>query len=187
MELAGKRVGILIATGYHEHELLFPYYRLKEAGAEVIVAGPEGGVTVYGEGRHGMDGLPFETEVAIGELNADELDAIHLPGGIYGPMFLRDREDVCALVRAMVERGRIVGAICHAPWILVSADVVRGRKVACPRDMAVDVRNAGAVYVEDHVVQDGPIVTGVYFGYLPEYMRVFMEAVAAPCGRESRK
>jgi len=186
MELAGKRVAILIATGYHEHELLFPYYRLKEAGAEVIVAGPEGGATVYGEGRHGMDGLPFETEAAIGELQADDLDAVHLPGGIYGPMFLRDRADVCSLVRAMVERGKVVGAICHAPWILVSADVVRGRKIACPGDMAVDVKNAGGIYVPRGVVRDGSIVTGEYFAHLPEYIRVFMEAVAL-CGGESRE
>lgn len=178
MELCGKRIAILIATGYHEHELLFPYYRLKEAGAEVIVAGPEAGVTVYGEGRHGTDGLPFTTGAAIGDLQADQLDALHLPGGIYGPLALRDREDVCSLVRAMVERGKIVGAICHGPWILVSAQVLRGRKVACPRDMAVDVENAGATYVKASVVRDGPIVTGVYFGCLPEYMREFMAAVA---------
>ncbi|MFB3883340.1 MAG: DJ-1/PfpI family protein [Armatimonadota bacterium] len=177
MDLTGKRIAILIAMGYHEHELLFPYYRLKEAGAEVIVAGPEANATVYGEGRHGMDGLPFETEAAIGDLKVHDLDAIHLPGGIYGPMFLRDREDVCALVRAMVERNKIVGAICHAPWILVSADVVRGRKIACPGDMAPDVKNAGGVYVPRGVVRDANIVTGEYFAHLPEYIGVFMAAV----------
>ena len=183
MELTGKRIAILIADGYHEHELLFPYYRLKEAGAEVIVAGPEAKATVYGEGRHGMDGLPFETTAAIGDLSAENLDAIHLPGGIYGPLFLRDREDVCALIRAMVDRGKIVGAICHAPWILVSADVVRGRKIACPRDMAIDVQNAGATYVDARAVRDGPIVTSVYFGYLPEYIKEFMAAAGATVTR----
>jgi protease I len=178
MVLSGKRVAILIATGYHEHELLFPYYRLKEAGADVTVAGPEAGVTVLGEGRHGTDGLPFATEAAIGDLDADRVDALHLPGGIYGPLALRARGDVCALVRAMVERGKLVGAICHAPWILVSAGVVKGRKIACPEDMAVDVQNAGGLYVPDRAVQDGPLVTAVYFGYLPEYMRLFLDAVA---------
>jgi protease I len=81
MELAGRRIGILIATGYHEHELVYPYYRLKEAGAEVVVAGPEAGVTVLGEGRHGMDGLPFVTDAGIADLKAEEIDAVHLPGG----------------------------------------------------------------------------------------------------------
>ena len=178
MQLGGKRIAILIADGYHEHELLFPYYRLKEAGAEVMVAGPEADATVYGEGRHGMDGLPFTTTHAIGDLKADDLDAIHLPGGIYGPLLLRDRQDVCELIREMVARNKIVGAICHAPWILVSAGVVRGRKIACPGDMAVDVKNAGATYVDERAVRDGPIVTSVYFGYLPEYIGEFIAAVA---------
>ena len=97
MKLEGKRIAILVATGYHEHELLFPYYRFKEAGASVTVAGPEAGATVYGEGRHGMDGLPFAADAAIGDLKADDFDAIHIPGGIYGPLALRDREDVCQL------------------------------------------------------------------------------------------
>lgn len=178
VRLDGKRVAILIATGYHEHELLFPYYRLKEAGAEVLVAGPEAGTTLYGEGRHGMDGLPFTTTHAIGQLSPEELDAVHLPGGIYGPLFLRDREDVCELIRGMVARGKVVGAICHGPWVLVSAGVVRGRRIACPRDMAVDVVNAGGVYVDAPAVRDGPIVTSVYYGYLPEYIRAFLSAVA---------
>ena len=178
MDLSGKRIAILIATGYHEHEFLFPYYRLKEANAEVIVAAPEAGATILGEGRHGTNGLAFKVEAAIGDLKADELDAVHLPGGIYGPLELRAREDVCALVREMVQQGKPVGAICHAPWILISAGVVRGRKIACPGDMAIDAENAGATYVEQAVVRDGPLVTGVYFGYLPEYMREFMAAVA---------
>lgn len=178
MTLTGKRISILIATGYHEHELLFPYYRLKEAEAEVIVAGPEAGETLYGEGRHGMDGLPFATTAAIRDLRADDLDAIHIPGGIYGPMALRADADTCALVRALVERGKPVGAICHGPWVLVSAGVVAGRRIACPQDMAVDVENAGGTYVNEPAVRDGPIVTSVYFGYLPHYMRAFMAAVA---------
>jgi len=178
MEVRGKRIAILIATGYHEHEFLFPYYRLKEAGAEVIVAGPEAGATLLGEGQHGTDGLPFVAEAAIADLRPDDLDAVHLPGGIYGPLELRARKDVCELVRAMVDRGKVVGAICHAPWILVSAGVVKGRRIACPSDMAVDVENAGGVYVDERAVRDGPLVTGVYFGYLPEYMRVFTAAVA---------
>jgi PfpI family intracellular protease len=179
MELQGKRIAIVMDTGFHEHEFFFPYYRFQEAGAEVIVAGPEAGATLYGEGRHGMDGLPFETTAAIRDLRADDLDAVHLPGGIYGPLALRINEPALRLVRDMVARNRIVGAICHGPWVLVTAGVVKGRRVACPDDMAADVINAGATYVPEGAVQDGPLVTGVYFGILPEYMRVFLAAVAA--------
>lgn len=178
MQLAGKRIGILIATGYHEHELLFPYYRLKEAGADVVVAGPQAGETLLGEGRHGKDGLEFTAEAAISDLSADRLDALHLPGGIYGPLELRAREDACRLVKEMVDRGKVVGAICHAPWILISAGVVRDRRIACPDDMAIDVENAGGTCVPEKAVRDGPLVTSVYFGYLPEYMTMFMAAVA---------
>ena len=178
MELAGRRIGILIATGYHEHELVYPYYRLKEAGVDVVVAGPEAGEALLGEGRHGRDGLEFATGAAISDLSADGLDALHLPGGIYGPLELRAREDACRLVSDMVEREKVVGAICHAPWILISAGVVRGRRIACPDDMAVDVENAGGTRVRERAVRDGPLVTSVYFGYLPEYMTMFMAAVA---------
>ena len=177
MELTGKRIAILIATGFHEHELLFPYYRLKEAGAEVIVAGPEAKATLYGEGRHGMDGLPFDTTAAIRDLQAGELDAVHIPGGIYGPMELRANTETVHLVKAMVAQNKIVGAICHGPWVLVSADVVRGKRIACPDDMAVDVVNAGGTYLSERAVRDGCLVTSVYFGYLPEYMREFIDAV----------
>jgi protease I len=177
MELAGKRIAILIETGYHEHEFFFPYYRFLEAGAEVTVAGPEAGATYYGEGRHGMDGLPFASTATIAGLRAQDLDALHIPGGIYGPMALRANGDVCQLVRDLVAQEKIVGAICHGPWVLVSADVVRGRRIACPGDMAVDVQNAGGTFVQDRAVRDGCLVTSVYFGYLPEYMREFIAAV----------
>jgi len=179
MDLKDKRIGILIAPGYHEHEFLYPYYRFLEGGATVVVAGPSAGETIMGEGRHGTDGLLWEPGVAIADLRADDLDALHLPGGIYGPLELRSREDVCDLVRAMVAANKIVGAICHGPWILVSAGVVKGRRIACPEDMAVDVENAGGTYVNEKAVRDGPVVTSVYFGYLPEYMREFIEGVTS--------
>jgi protease I len=177
MDLQGKRIGILLATGYHEHEFFFPYYRFLEAGAEVLVAGPEAGKTYFGEGRSGMDGLLFDSTAAIRDMTADGLDALHIPGGIYGPLELRANEQVCALVRAMVAQNKIVGAICHGPWVLVSADVVRGRRIACPFDMSVDVQNAGGTYVTERAVRDGCLVTSVYYGYLPEYMREFISAV----------
>jgi len=177
MELKGKRIAILIATGFHDHEFFFPYYRLKEAGAEVIVAAPEAGTTYYGEGVHGMDGLPFDSTAAIRDLRADDLDAVHLPGGIYGPLELRADPTTCQLVRDMVAQEKIVGAICHAPWILVSAGVVKGRKIACPGDMEPDVTNAGATWANERAVRDGCFVTSVGFTYLPEYMRAFISAV----------
>ena len=178
MELTGKRIAVLIATGFHDHEFFYPYYRLKEAGAEVIVAAPQAATTYYGEGRHGMDGLPFDSTAAIRDLRADDLDAVHLPGGIYGPLELRANDEACHLVRDMVAQEKIVGAICHAPWILVSAGVVKGRTIACPGDMEPDVTNAGATWANARAVRDGCLVTSVGFTYLPEYMRAFIAAVS---------
>lgn len=175
-DLAGCRVAIVITHGYHDHEFWFPYYRFKEAGAEVVVAGPETG-TVFGEGLHGKDGLPAEVTHTIQEIMEEDFDVVYLPGGLWAPMTLRAHQPTLRFVRKAIEDEVIVAAICHSSWILVSADLVRGRKVACPSDMAVDVTNAGGIYVEDAAVRDDNLITAVYFGYLPEQFRLLLPAV----------
>lgn len=176
MRLQGRKVAILISDGYHDHEFWFPYYRFREEGADVMVAGPRVR-TVYGEGRHGKDGLPAEVTHTVEEAAAWAPDVVYLPGGIFAPLELRAHRPTLNLVRESVERGRIVAAICHAQWILVSAGVVEGRRITCPRDMADDLRNAGGVFVDEPCVRDGNIITAVYFGYLPEQFRVLMPAI----------
>ncbi|MGE3804420.1 MAG: DJ-1/PfpI family protein [Gemmataceae bacterium] len=173
LPLKGCRVAIILATGYHDHEFWFPYYRFQEAGAEVIVAGPAKG-TVYGEGRNGKDGLPANITHTIEEIKDQRFDLVYLPGGIWAPLKLRHDKAVCELVRKSLDNDVVVAAICHASWVLVSADVVKGKKIACPPDMAVDVKNAGGNYVKDKCVQDGNLITAVYFAYLPEQFRVLM-------------
>ena len=174
--LDGCRVAILIADGYHDHEFWFPYYRFQEEGADVVVAGPKVG-TVYGEGLHGKDGLPAKVTHTIQDIMDEEFDVVYLPGGIWAPMTLRAHSPTLQFVRNAMHDGQIVAAICHASWILVSAELVRGRKIACPSDMAVDVTNAGGIYVEDAAVQDGNLITAVYFGYLPEQFRILLPAI----------
>jgi protease I len=178
MTLEGHRVGIVIAEGFHDHEFWYPYYRFREAGAEVLVAGPEVGV-ILGEGRHGRDGLPAEIKQTVESLDAASLSVLYLPGGIWGPMRLRAHEPTLELVRKVAERGAIVAAICHAPWILVSAGVVRGRRISCPRDMADDVNNAGGIWVDEPCVRDGNVITARYFGFLPEHFREILPVAAA--------
>ena len=159
-----------------KHEFWFPYYRFREEGAEVIVAGPEVGV-VYGEGRHGKDGLPAKVTHTVDQVIDMKLDVLYLPGGIYGPLQLRAHRPTLDLVRKAMDDNIIVAAICHAPWILISAGVVKGRRLTCPSDIADDVRNAGGIYVEEKCVRDGNLITAVYFGYLPEQFRVLMAAM----------
>ncbi len=176
MRLEGCKIAIIIANGYHEHELWFPYYRFKEEGAEVVVAGPKLG-TVYGEGRHGKDGLPAQVTHSVEHLADLKLDVLYLPGGIFSPLELRVHRPTLDLVRNAMENNIIVAAICHAQWILVSAGVVKGRRITCPSDMAVDVTNAGGIYVEGKCVRDKNLITAVYFGYLPEQFRVLIPTI----------
>ena len=174
--LKGARIAIIVAEGYHDHEFWFPYYRFKEEGAEVIVAGPKKG-TIYGEGLHGKDGLPANIPHTVEEIMDQEFDLIYLPGGLWAPMTLRVHRPTIELVKKAMKEDTLVAAICHASWILVSADEVKDRKIACPSDMAVDVTNAGGIYVKDRCVRDGNLITAIYFGYLPEHFRVLMPAL----------
>ena len=176
MRLQGLRVAIIIAEGYHEHEFWFPYYRFREEGAEVTVAGPTKGV-VLGEGRHGKDGLPATVNHTVKEIAEEEFDLIYLPGGLWSPMRLRAHRPTLELIRNAMADDTIVAAICHAPWILVSADVVRGRKIACPGDMAADVTNAGGIFAREPAVRDGNLITAVYFGNLPDHFRLLIPAL----------
>jgi protease I len=188
MRLAGKTVLMLVAEGVHDHEFWYPYYRFREEGARVVVAGPAKG-TVLGEGRHGMDGLPVEIPYTIDDVAGMAMDCLYLPGGMYGPVTLRAHKPALEIVRGAMATGTIVAAICHAQWILVSAGVLRGRRLTCPPDMADDVTNAGGDYVacpadlpDDVVnagraVRDGNLITAVYYGYLPEHFRLIIPAL----------
>lgn len=176
-KLNNRRIALVIAEGYHEHEFWFPYYRFLEEGAEVVVAGPEVG-SVRGEGPAGRNGLPAEVTHTVEQIDVAELDAVYLPGGIFGPLSLRAHEPTLKLVRDAMQRGIVVAAICHAQWVLVSADVVRGRKLTGPPDMAVDITNAGGDYQKARAVRDGNLITAVYFGYLPHQFRLLMPALA---------
>ena len=176
--LTGKNVALLAADGAHDHEFWVPYYRFLEEDATLIVAGPEAAVTYVGEGRHGKDGLLLApTDVAIDQLDADTLDALVIPGGIFGPLCLRNHQATLDLVRAMDARAKIIGAICHAQWVLVSADILRGRKCTSPDDMAIDMKNAGGDWIKQDAVRDGHIITAIYFGFLPNFLRHLTDAI----------
>lgn len=176
--LVGKRIALLAVEGAHDHEFWVPYYRFREEGANVIVAGPERGRTYLGEGHHGKDGLHLApTDIAIADVKADQIDALVIPGGIYGPLWLRNDPATLSLVRAMDAGQKVIGAICHAPWVLVSADILHGRRATSPRDIEVDMRNAGATWVNEEAVRDGHLITSIYFGYLPAFLRLLIDAI----------
>jgi protease I len=167
MRYAGKKVAIIVDTGTHDHEFWYPYYRFQEEGAKVLVAGRVKG-ELRGEGINGKDGLLMPVSHTVDELAGEDLDLLFLPGGIYAPLALRMHGPTIGLVKRMVAESKPVCAICHAPWILISAGVVAGRAIACPGDIAIDVRNAGGTPTQEPAVMDGGVLTSVYFAYLPQ-------------------
>jgi protease I len=172
MNLAGKKVFILVETIYNDLEFWYPYYRLKEAGAEVIVVGPMGGM-VY----NGKAGLPVKADAGMADVTAGDCDGLIIPGG-YAPDHMRRHPQMVQLVRDCVESGKIVAAICHAGWMLASADVLHGRTVTSFFAIRDDLVHAGATFVDQEVVVDGNIITSRTPDDLPPFMRAIISALA---------
>jgi protease I len=159
---------LMIATdGYEDSELLEPRRILSDRGAEVTLASLEKGEI------KGDKGATVEVDCTIGEIDEAEFDALVLPGGTKNPDKLRMDETVVATIRAFALAGKPVAAICHGPWLLVEADVIRGRTVTGWPSIRTDLRNAGAEVIDQEVVVDGNIVTS----RKPEDIPAFTEAV----------
>ncbi|MBM3694767.1 MAG: type 1 glutamine amidotransferase [Actinobacteria bacterium] len=164
------RVAVLVAEMFEEPELLYPYYRLLEEGHQVILVGSE---ALEYKGKHGY---PVRAEVGAGEVRADELDGVVVPGG-FGPDSLRLDPNMVTLTRDLAEAGKPVAAICHGPSLLISADVLRGRRATSYAAVRDDVRNAGAQWVDEPVVVDGPIITSRVPDDLPQFVRAVLAAL----------
>ena len=161
---------LMIATdGYEDSELLEPRRILRERGADVTLASLEMGEI------EGDNGATAEVDCTIGEVDAGAYDALVLPGGTKNPDQLRMDEKVVATIRAFAEAGKPVAAICHGPWLLIEADVVRGRRVTGWPSIRTDLRNAGGEVVDAEAVTDGNIVTSRN----PDDIPAFTEALIA--------
>ena len=171
MGLTGKRIAILAEDNYQDLELWYPLLRLREEGAEVMVIGT-GSAKTY-TSKHGY---PVTVDAAADEVKAADFDAIIVPGG-YAPDLLRRYEAVLKLVREAHQQGKVIAAICHAGWVLISAGILRGRKVTCVSAIKDDVINAGATYVDQKVVQDGNIITSRMPTDLPAFCRTIIAAL----------
>ena len=169
--LQGKRVAILVEDLYQDQEVWYPYYRLKEAGAEVLVVGT-GSKKEY----KGKFGYPITADATAEQVSAGDIDAVIVPGG-YAPDLLRRYPAVIRLVKEAHSNGKVIGAICHAGWVLCSADVLRGKTATCFSAIKDDVENAGATYVDREVVRDGNLITSRKPDDLPAFMRTIIEAL----------
>ena len=173
MELSGRRVALLAEDIYEDLELLYPLYRLREAGAEVTVVGPQ--AKTYTS----KYGYPVQADKASTEVHASEFDAVIIPGG-YAPDKMRRDPHLVQLVREAFQSGKIVAAICHAGWMLAEADVCRGKTLTSVGAIKTDLVNAGAQWVDHEVVQDGNLITSRTPPDLPAYCRTIIEALRQP-------
>jgi len=171
MKLHGKRIAILAENMYQEMELWVPYYRFKEEGAEVRVIGA-GGAKSY-TSKHGY---PVTVDAQAESVSAVEFDAVVVPGG-YAPDLMRRNQAMVRLVREALEQGRVVAAICHAGWMLVSAGVLKGRRATSFFSIKDDLVAAGAHWVDEEVVVDGALITSRRPDDLPAFCRAIIQAV----------
>jgi protease I len=168
-DIANARILMIATDGYEDSELLEPRRILRERGAEVVLASLE-------KGRiEGDDEASVEVDCTIDEVDEGDFDALILPGGTKNPDKLRMDRTVVATVAAFADSGKPVAAICHGPWLLVEADLVRGRRVTGWPSIRTDLRNAGGEVVDEAAVTDGNIVTSRN----PDDIPAFTEALIA--------
>jgi protease I len=150
--LTGRKLVVLAEDLYEDLELWYPVLRFRDEGARVVIAGPD--VKPYA-GKHGY---PVTAETAVRTIEQEQFDGVIVPGG-YAPDRLRRHPEVIALVRGMFLEGKVVAAICHGAWVLISAGAIQGKTLTCHYAVKDDVVNAGGRYVDAEVVKDGTLIT----------------------------
>ncbi len=175
--LQGKRIAILVANeGVEQVELTQPRRALEDAGATVELLAPQEGETQAFEHLDKAD--TFSVDRAVGAARPDDYDGLMLPGGVANPDRLRMDQDAVAFVDAIVNAGKPVAAICHAPWTLIQAGAVRGRRMTSWPSLQTDLRNAGADWVDAEVVVDDGLVTSRGPDDLPAFNAEMIAAFA---------
>jgi protease I len=184
--LKGRRVAILATDGFEQSELLEPRRALDAAGASTVVIAPKSDPIVGW--RHDAWGQSVEVDLTLDEAHADDYDALMLPGGVMNPDRLRTDKGAVAFVRVFFDSERPVAAICHAPMMLIEADVVRDRRLTSWPSLETDIRNAGGHWVDAEVVIDRGLVTSRKPEDISAFNQKMIEAIAegAPSARMDR-
>ena len=182
-KLTGKRIAILATNGFEQSELEEPKKALEAAGARAeVVSLHQGQIRGW---QHTDWGSSVSVDVTIAKAHSDDYDGLVLPGGVINPDKLRMDPEAIAFVRAFVESGKPIAAICHGPWTLINARGVRGRTMTSWPSLQVDLENAGAHWVDKEVVVDQGLVTSRKPDDLPAFTRKMIEEFAE--GRHARR
>ncbi len=170
--LARKRIAILAEEDFEDVELIEPMRAMKEAGARVVIVG-SGSKDSY-KGKRGT--ATVKVDVTADKVRAEDFDAVIVPGG-YAPDKMRLHQAMIDLVKKAHDAGKIVAAVCHGPQLLISAGIVRGRRLTSWPSIAVDLRNAGAIWVDEPVVRDGNLITSRKPADLPKFDAAIVDAL----------
>lgn len=172
-ELNGKRIAFLFTEGVEQVELTEPLEAVRNAGAHAdLISLEQGEVQMF---NHLDKGDTIEADKAVADANTSDYDGLVIPGGVANPDHLRTDEDAVTFVRDFFEQDKPVGIICHGPWMLVEADVARGRTVTSWPSLKTDLRNAGATWVDEEVVVDNGLVTSRKPDDLPAFCSKIVE------------
>jgi protease I len=156
-DIKQAKVVILATHGFEQSELQVPLQKLRDAGAQVVVVSPEKGQIRGWQHKDWGDSVPVDK--SLDEVSADDYDAIVLPGGQINPDLLRINSQALQLIRDFLDAGKVVAAVCHAPWLLIEVDAVRDRQVTSYKSIKTDVINAGGKWIDREVVTDSGIIT----------------------------
>lgn len=172
-QLENMNVAVLLTNGFEEVEMTEPRQALQDAGANVFLVSPQRGtIEAWDVDDWGED---YDVDVVLDDAKADDYAALLLPGGVLNPDNLRVNDDAVAFVKSFFDAGKPVAAICHGPWTLIEADVVRGRRMTSYKSIKTDLKNAGADWVDEAPVTDGNLVTARN----PDDIPAFNEAIVA--------
>ncbi|MBB5180767.1 protease I [Planomicrobium koreense] len=171
MKLTGKKILSFVHHDFEDLELWYPILRLREEGAEVHLAGEEKGKDYIGK-----YGVPATSDFAWGDITPSDYDALLVPGG-WAPDKIRRFPEVLNIVRYMDKNNKPIGQICHAGWVLISADILKGRKVTSTPGIKDDMANAGAEWIDEAVVVDGNLISSRRPPDLPDYLREFIKVM----------
>ena len=170
--LKGKRIALMLDSEYQELEVWYPYYRLKEEGAEVLRIAPGGGETY-----HSKLGYPCQSDLAAADVTGNEFDAVVVPGG-WAPDYMHRDDSMIEFIRQCAEADIVLAAICHGGWMLCCTDALRGKKATSFIAIKHDMINAGADWTNAECVIDGNVITSRKPDDLPAFCVAIIEALS---------